>query len=264
MRRYGALFMARAKTLFQYRMAAAAGLVTQWVFGFIMISVLMAFYDTELRTQPMTMQQTITYTWIGQALLGLLPWNADNEMLESIRMGTVAYDLARPINLYSYWFARVFALRLVPTALRFFPMMLIATFLPSPYMLIWPDAVTVLAFLLVTAGSLMLSCSITVILQTTMLWIVRGEGILRIFPNIVTIFSGMVIPLPLFPDWMQTFLRFQPFSGLSFPLMMFSGSIRPSETWNALLLQGFWAVCFIAFGRFSMWRGLRRLTIAGG
>lgn len=264
MRRYAALFSARAKALFQYRTAALAGLATQIVFGFIMISVLIAFYDAGARAQPLTVSQVITYTWVGQALLGLLPWNADSEMLECIRMGTVAYDLTRPIDLYAHWFARIAALRTVPTLLRFVPLMIFATLLPPPYTLQWPGLLTLLAFSLLTLGSLLLSCSVTAIIQTTMLWSVRSEGIRTILPHFVTIFSGMVIPLPLFPGWMQTFLRYQPFSGLSFPMLMFSGGMQPSETPGALLLQCFWAACFIAFGRFSMKRGLRRLTVAGG
>lgn len=265
MRSYWALFAARARTLLQYRAAAFAGLVTQWVFGFVMISVMIAFYEQTSVPQPMTLAQVITYTWIGQAMLGFLPWNADAETIDSIRMGTVAYDLTRPIDLYTHWYARVVALRVAPTLLKSIPMFIIATFvMPSEYAMRWPAFSTVLVWFASLMGMLLLSCSFTVILQTTVLWMVRGEGIMRIMPHFVTLFSGMVIPLPLFPGWMQSFLQYQPFAGLSFPSLLLSGSMPVTMIGQVLLLQVFWSVCFIVFGRWMMRRGLRRLTVAGG
>lgn len=265
MRPYWALFVARVRTLFQYRMAALAGLVTQWVFGFVMINVLIAFYGQSTAAQPMTLSQAITYTWIGQAMLGFLPWNADSETIQSIRMGTVAYDLTRPIDLYAHWYARVVAIRIAPTLLKAIPMFLIATFImPSPYTMQWPSVSVVLAWFFAMLGSLFLSCSVTVIIQTCILWMVRGEGLMRVMPHFVTLFSGMVIPLPLFPSWMQFFLTLQPFAGLGFPALLLSGSLPVAMLGQVLLLQVFWSACCIALGRWMMHRGLRRLTVAGG
>jgi len=48
----------------------------------------------------------VTYTWLGQAFLALLPWVADPEVGMSIRTGGVGYDRLRPLDTYSYWYAR--------------------------------------------------------------------------------------------------------------------------------------------------------------
>ena len=48
----------------------------------------------------------ITYVWLGQALLALLPWLADPEIGQAVRTGGVGYDRLRPLDAYGYWYAR--------------------------------------------------------------------------------------------------------------------------------------------------------------
>ncbi len=266
MRPYIAIFVARFKTLIQYRMAALAGLATQWVFGCIMIAVLLAFYDGAAAGQPMTIAQVVTYTWLGQAMLGMLPWNMDAQTAEAVRTGQVAYDLARPIGLYAHWYARAMAQRTAPTLLRCIPMFLIATFLmPTDYRFVWPALPNLLAWLLAICGAAFLSCAITAFMQSTLFWTVSGDGICRILPHIVTLLSGMVIPLPLFPEWLQGFIKYQPFSGLvASPAMLFVGVLPASDVWGIVLLQIFWAAVFVLAGWAILSAGLRRLTLAGG
>ncbi len=266
MRAYLALFRARARTLFSYRAAAFAGLATQWVFGYIMCSVLIAFYAGSDAARPMTLAQTITYTWLGQAMLGILPWNIDREMGNAVRTGAIAYDLARPIDLYTHWFARGIAHRTAPTLLKCVPMFLIATFLmPAPLKMQWPAFPVLAAWALTTVGAVLLSCSITLFMQSTLFWTVTGDGVTRILPSISIIFSGMNIPLPLFPDWMQAFLKYQPFAGvMATPALLFSGATPSAEAIGLFGLQLFWAAAFVLAGRAILKTGLSRLTVAGG
>lgn len=266
MRAYWALFAARARSLFQYRAAAFAGIVTQWVFGYMMICVLAAFYGLDsASSQPMTYAQTVSYTWLGQAMLGMLPWNIDVETGDSVRSGAVAYDLARPLDLYTHWFARAIALRTAPTLLRAVPIFIIASLLPADIALRWPDLAGLAAWLSATLGALLLSCAVTLLMQSSLFWTVTGDGVTRIMPHIVTLLSGMIIPLPLMPNWLQPFLRVQPFAGLvSLPGQLFCGALPPDAVWGILALQAAWTVVFVLLGRLVVRRGLTKLTVAGG
>ncbi|MEM8769665.1 MAG: ABC transporter permease, partial [Pseudomonadota bacterium] len=122
-RAYGAIVAVRCKMLLQYRAAAIAGFGTQLFWGFIKVMVFVAFYASATVEPPMTFAQVLVYVWLGQALLVLLPWNVDPEIAEQIRSGGVAYELLRPLDLYSFWFARTLAFRAAPTLLRMAPML---------------------------------------------------------------------------------------------------------------------------------------------
>src|SRR5215475_4998361 len=124
---YPAIFAARFLMLLQYRAAALAGIVTQFWFGTIMIMVLFAFYTGGRGSASITLAEAITYTWLGQAFLGLLPWNVDPEIAVMMRTGNVAYERLRPVDTYFYWFARAMAWRTAATLLRAIPLLLVTS-----------------------------------------------------------------------------------------------------------------------------------------
>src|ERR1700712_4675621 len=94
---YLAILRARFALMLQYRAAAFAGFVTQCWWGVIKVMVLAAFY-TGATHQPISLAQAITYTWLGQAFLALLPWQADGEIAEAVESGNVAYERLRPVD----------------------------------------------------------------------------------------------------------------------------------------------------------------------
>ncbi|MEG0767795.1 MAG: ABC-2 family transporter protein, partial [Clostridia bacterium] len=121
------------------------------------------------------------------------------------------------------------------------------------------------AWLLSVCGALLLSCAVTTLMQSSLFWTVTGLGIVRIVPSFVTLLSGNILPLPLFPDALQLFLRVQPFAGLSdLPSRIFCGALPPSAVFSTLALQWFWTVVFVGMGRAMVSRGLRHVVLAGG
>ena len=84
------------RALLQYRAAALAGFGTQLFWGFIRVMIFKAFYLSTTDSQPMELDDVITYVWLGQAFLVFIPWNVDREIQALIRSGAVTYELLRP------------------------------------------------------------------------------------------------------------------------------------------------------------------------
>lgn len=176
MRPYWAFFRTRFLALLQYRAAAIAGIGTQWLFGFVRVMALWAFYQSAGTAQPMAFEQAAAYTWLGQAMLGMLPWNIEREIGESVRTGSVAYELSRPLDLYAMWFARCMALRSAPTLLRAVPQFLISIFLiPAPFGMRFggPEFAGWLAAL---PGALLLSSAVTALMNASLFWTVTATA----------------------------------------------------------------------------------------
>jgi ABC-2 type transport system permease protein len=96
-------------------------------------------------------------------------------------------------------------------------------------------------------------------------WTLSGEGINRIMLSIVTIFTGMVIPLPLFPDWLQPVLHWQPLRGVvDVPYRIYSGDILPVVAVGEIVQQACWVVLLIWCGRWLLSVSIRRLVVQGG
>ena len=270
-RAYSSILAMRCKMLLQYRAAAIAGFITQLFWGFIKVMVFVVFYASALNEPPMTLSQVLVYVWLGQALLALLPWNVDAEIASQIRSGGVAYELLRPLDLYAYWFARTLAFRLAPTLLRMTPMLAFTWFvmpwfglsawaLPPP-----ASALSGLVFLLALVGTLMLSTAFTMILHISLMWTVSGEGVNRMMPGVVPVLAGLIVPLPLFPEWMQGVLYWQPFRGMAdVPFRIYSGHIAPLQGLLEIGMQWFWVGALVGFGMWLLTRARTKLVVQGG
>lgn len=264
MRKYLSILKMRFIMLLQYRVSAVAGSFTQFFFGFVRVMVFQSFYSISA-SQPLDLSTTITYIWITQALFRLLPWDGDSEVQEIIRTGNLAYELTRPVDLYTLWFFRALAQRFAPTLLRSIPLALIALSLPSQYALKLPSYSSILPFFITLILAFVLSATITTLMNIFTLWTISGEGINRILPSLVLLFSGLLIPIPLFPDWMQTILRYMPFSGLlDIPVRFYTGNLPISSLGFYISLQLFWSFLFILIGRILLKTKIKGITVQGG
>jgi ABC-2 type transport system permease protein len=272
-RPYIAVVSARFRMLLQYRAAAIAGLVTQIFWGLVRIMILDAFYrsSTSASQQPMTLHEVAGYVWLGQAFLAMLPWNVDGQIREMVRNGSIAYELTRPTDLYTLWFARALALRTAPTLLRSIPIFAFSMLiLPLIRLVEWqlsppPSIAAALCWIACMIGAITLSCAITTLLNISLLWTISGEGISVLVTALVILLTGMVIPLPLFPDWSQPLLRSLPFAGIvDLPFRVYTGNIHVRDAGWVLMHQAIWSIGLIAFGRWLLSRGMRRVVIQGG
>jgi ABC-2 type transport system permease protein len=208
---------------------------------------------------------------MGQALLALLPWNVEPATFDSIRTGTVVQELLRPLHLYRMWFARALAWRLVRCALRLVPMVFLAMVVfrvigMERYVMPAPASSSALAIAIVAVTlSALLSTALTLLMQIAMLWTTSPEGILRIVPVFAIVLGGTLLPLPLFPDTVQSFLEVQPFRGLvDTPARAYTADLAGVDAWIAIGWTAGWLIVLVAVGHLVLRSGMRRLVVAGG
>jgi len=93
----------------------------------------------------------------------------------------------------------------------------------------------------------------------------NDRGVNALASPIVIVFSGNLLPLLLFPDWMRTVMFVQPFAGLiDIPLRIYFGTLTGQGLIAGLGLQMFWIAVLIALGHWFMSRTLRTLESQGG
>jgi ABC-2 type transport system permease protein len=133
MKKYFSFFKIRFIHGLQYRAAAYAGIATQFAWGGLTLLMFAAFYKTGASSFPMTFPELSSYIWLQQAFLALfMTWYFDNDIMNSIVTGNIAYELCRPIDLYVMWFLKNMAVRSSRAVLRCFPVLIIAFCLPVP------------------------------------------------------------------------------------------------------------------------------------
>jgi ABC-2 type transport system permease protein len=269
LRPYLAVLRARFALLLQHRAAAIAGLVTQFWWGGIKAMVLAAFFASA--PAPMSLAQAIDYVWLGQALFTMLPWSGDQEIARMVRSGDVALERLRPVDTYAFWYVLAVARRTANPLLRSVPMILLAGVafhvvgwskwaLGGPVG--WEAA---LLFATSIVFVIALSAAVSTILDILTVATLSDRGVNMIVGPFIIVLSGSLVPLPLFPDWLQPVLRNQPFAGLmDTPFRLYSGHLAGSDAMVSLGRQAFWLVLLVLAGRALMARVMSRLQAQGG
>ncbi|WP_137919564.1 ABC transporter permease [Hydrogenophaga sp. 2FB] len=271
-RPYVAAFASRFLQMLQYRTAAYAGFITQCWWGGIKVMVLMAFYNSASAAHaPMSLAQAITYTWLAQGLLALLPWLGDPEVAQAVRTGAVAYDRLRPVNAYVLWFVRSagwIAARVLPRVVLMGAFAAVVLPLVGFGEWAWQppaDAVAGWGFVASALLALLLSTSLVMLLNIAAVAALNERGINALAGPIVIVFSGNLLPLPLLPDAWQTVLLWQPLAGVvDIPARIYFGQLDGAQMFAGLGLQCAWIAVLVAVGHAAMGRTMRRLEVQGG
>lgn len=273
-RPYLAAFQARFQLMLQYRAAAIAGFATQCWWGGIRVMVFAAFYTSApgiAAAAPISLSQAITYTWLGQAFLAMLPWSADPEVGQAVRSGAVGYDRLRPVDTYGFWYARSAGWMLARAAPRAVLMFLTAGLvLPLVGLEAWswrpPASAAALGMFLVSMGlAVALAAAVIMLANVVVAATLNERGVNTIILPVVLTFSGSILPLALFPDPLRWALRAQPFAGLvDIPYSLYVGGLTGGEAWIGLGLQAVWTLALVMAGRRALEAVMARLQMQGG
>lgn len=267
MRVYHSVLKLRLLMGMQYRAAALAGVATQFFWGFIIIMVFQAFYEYAVTTPPISLKEIITYIWLQQAFLVFVTiWFRDNELFDLITSGNIAYELCRPCELYGFWYAKLLAQRLSSALLRCFPILIVAFFLPKPYDMTLPPSFT--AFILFISSlilGLFLLVAVSMFMYISVFLTMSPTGSLLIFSVLGEFFAGLIIPVPLMPDWLQKIAYVLPFRWTAdFPFRVYSGHIPQNEAIIGILIQLAYILCLVWLGRLALNNILKKVVVQGG
>lgn len=251
----------------QYRQAAYAGIVTQFFFGFVYIMVYIAFYKSGGKNIPMTLSQMVTYIWLGQGFLALINQYArDHELFKLVRDGGISYELTRPKNLYFMWYFKVLGQRLASVTLRVFPLLIITFILPSPYNFSLPSSfsIFIVFFISLFIGTLLIT-GLVVLYPIITLHTMNEKGIVNMIITISDILSGLIVPIPFFPLFLQKISKILPFQYISdLPFRIYVGNISIENGIYGIIIQLFWLIVIVLLGQVLLTKSMKKIIVQGG
>lgn len=260
------LFWELVKISFQrhltYRAATLAGLVTNFVFGILRAAIFVALYDLQTEVEGITLQGVITYAALGQALIGYLSIFSWFDLMNTVYTGDIASDLLKPMNYFSYWMAQDLGRAGVQFLLRGVTLILGFGLI---YDLYWPTPIALSPIAVTLFLSWLISFSWRFLINLTAFWTPNARGILRLIFVLSWFFSGFLMPLRFFPDWIQSVGKWLPFSAMfNTVIEVYLGVVQGSELVWALTQQVLWSIVLILAGQMVLRSGIRRLVILGG
>lgn len=222
-----------------------------------------AIYMDQEEIRGFTLMQMTTYVAVSWMARAFYFNNLDREIASEIRDGSVAIQFIRP---YVYLFVKLFqgfGEGLFRLLLFMVPGMLVVCLI-FPIELprdpgVWGlyGAMLVLSFLI--------NAQVNILSGLAAFYLENIEGLLRMKRVLVDLFSGVVVPIALFPGWLAAIVEWLPFQAIAYlPSSVFTGRTTGDAALAALGLQAVWAAGLVV-PIWLLWRAARRrLFVQGG
>jgi ABC-2 type transport system permease protein len=242
-----------------YPLSAVAESFTNTVFGFVRASILLALWKARPALGGYDATDAVTFCFLTQALLGPVQIFGGIELAERIRSGDVAVDLHRPADLQAWWLADDVGRALCTMAMRAaLPLLAGALF----FRLYWPPPSALAAFAISFLLAVLTSFALRYPVALAIFWLHDDRGLNAVMLVTSMFFSGMILPLVIFPSGIASAAMALPWAGLiQIPAGVYLGKIG---LWHALAVQGAWAGALLAGGRALTLAARRKLVIHGG
>ena len=246
-----------------YRAATLAGLLTNLFFGILRASILVALYGGQKEVDGITINAAVTYAAMTQALIGYLCMFSWFDLMMTVYTGEVAVDLLKPINYLGFWMAK--DLGRATMQLVFRGMTLMAGYVLL-FDLVWPKGyLQWLAVFVTLVLSWVISFLWRFLINLASFWTPNARGILRLFFTSSLFFSGFLMPLRFFPEWVVKISYLTPFPHmLNTVVEVYLGILQGTELIYALAFQLFWICILYLAVQVTFRAGIRRLVILGG
>jgi ABC-2 type transport system permease protein len=222
-----------------------------------------AVYATREQVASLDWPLMRTYILVSYAVNSLLSWNSLSRMVSTVRTGEVATELLRPVDYLFANLAQASGAAVVEGGLSGLLALLVGIFVLDTLPPATPLAA--LLFLISVLLGFVIRFLLGYMLALLCFWTLNGVGLMWAFNAVVSLASGALIPLTLFPGWLRTVLLIAPFQAIVYtPVSIYLGSVQGMALIQALAVQVSWVLILYWLAR-RLWQpALRALEVQGG
>ncbi len=250
--------MAREAT---YRFDVFTTVASVLVRVYLLRMVWVALYARNTAPKELPLHAIITYSTVA-LLMGLVMDIDQTRLLhDKLHSGGIATDFMKPIVVPFYLFADGSGEVIFHAALIVPSLLLALLFVHIDV----PGPLTLVTFFASFALGYLVGLFVNFILNCVAFWTLEIHAMQLIVTWITDLFGGEIIPLVIFPAFLQKIAFALPFAAMfSTPLLIYVGAIPPERYAWALGVQAFWVVV-LALASMVIWRaGAKRVIVQGG
>jgi ABC-2 type transport system permease protein len=246
-----------------YPGATVAGILTNVVFGFMRMNILLALFAERSEVGGYDAAATVTYVWVTQGLLTTVMMWGWQELALRIRTGDIATDLVRPIHPLRSALDLDLGRGAYHALFRGAPPVLVGAL---AYRLTVPgDPLVWIAFLASVTLAVVASFGFRALYNCAAFWLLDHRGAMLLAFIVTSLLSGFTIPIRFFPEWLAAIARATPFpSMIQTPVDVFVGATAGPDLVVALATQAAWCAVLLGAAWATFERGTRKLVIQGG
>ncbi|NJD03409.1 MAG: hypothetical protein FIA99_12640 [Ruminiclostridium sp.] len=204
-----------------YRSHSMVSIFVGPVYFLVQYFIWKAVYNTHVSISGLSLEQMITYFAIASLINYIIMDFADWNLQMLIHTGKFLTFVLRPMSHVYFAFSQKVGHRILGVIFEFIPLFLIFTFILNirlvPAQPFW-------AVISIALGFIMMFL-VDYCVGITAFWLTRTSGVRRMFLLLRDICSGVLVPLTLFPVFLQKAFFILPFQFITYvPIRVFIGS----------------------------------------
>ncbi|WP_235854369.1 ABC transporter permease [Nonomuraea aridisoli] len=223
--------------------------------------VLIALWQARPGLAGYDVADAVTFCFVTQAFIGPMQlFGGGLSLPERIRSGDVALDLVRPASLQLWTLAEDIGRAAYLFAVRGLPPMLLGA---AVFGIVVPaDPGRWAAFLAGFAIAVVVSFGWRYLIALSVCWLLDDRGVAVLSMVLTTFFSGLLVPLNLFPGWFGDLVTALPWAAMvQMPADLYLGKAPVPQT---LAVQVFWAAVLLGAGALGTRAVRHKVVIQGG
>lgn len=246
-----------------YRSTYFISLLGSFIFFFSMLYLWKAIFSRREEISGYSWEQMKVYLFITFLTYSLISWYSETRISRKILSGDVAMDLLKPIDFQKARTAETMGSTLLEGGIAVLLIGMILIFTQG--FIMPPSLFSGILFGISLIASLLIKFGIVYMASLICFWTSNGMGIAWTRAAVTNFFSGALVPLTFFPDWLEKVCYMLPFQGIVYiPASIYLGNMNGYEMLQKVGLQTFWVLALWMLGKL-MWKwSVRQVTIHGG
>jgi ABC-2 type transport system permease protein len=227
---------------------------------FIFANMWRAAFGTSKVIEGFTVAMMVWYLLIGEAIV-----TSESSLVRTvngeIQSGEIAYVLNKPYNYILYHFARSFSYRII----SFFYIILLGSVLL--FFLVGPISINFFGLVFVAITILFaftLDFLISFLIGLLGFWLEDTEAFRWLYTKIIFTIGGMLMPLEMFPKWLEEISRFLPFNLIAYAPAKLFVNFNINLFLTTLFTQIIYIIIFGLIVYLVYSKAIRRVNINGG
>lgn len=229
----------RIQSALAYRFNVISTILIQCLYMFAMACFWKAAYGGTGTVSGVGEQDMVTYTIISVIIGNLLTMGVESRIESSVRSGSVALDMLKPVNIYGIYLAEDLGDMLVAFFQIAVPLLILGAVMfgfPAP-----ASTGHFMLFLLSFSIGYLINWMLAALLGMCAFKVISMGPVRNVKGFVMKLLSGSVIPLWFFPEGLRTVLEVLPFVNIyQLPLGIYIGRYSYGEILQRIVIQLFW------------------------
>lgn len=260
---YFYVYKIRIQKALAYRFDVYGNIIWQCIAMFATAFFWKALYAGYDIVKGVKVEDMLVYTIVSSMMSLFFLVNVESRVISSVRKGTVATDMLKPINLYGIYFFEDLGYTTSVIFQNVLPILLIGSlFIAVPK----PDSLS--AFLLFIPSVIMsylINWLLAACYSTWAFTAINMSPMVAVKQHMIRLLSGSIIPMWFFPNWLSNVLNVLPFVYIyQLPLDIYIGKYEMENLLPRMGIQFIWLLILGALFLFLQKRVTKRVMVQGG